>query len=80
MAILRPDQLTELRQECSKVMRVNYLKADVNKALQAIEDWFEANRVAISKAIDSATSPVIFTVPQKKQIAKHWLKNKFGRE
>lgn len=54
---------------------INYLKAGVNAAFQAVEDWFTQGAVqtAVSNAINTATSPLVLTVSQKKIIVKFWL-------
>jgi hypothetical protein len=81
MAILTASQLTELRQACSRSgIAINYTKAQVNAGLQAIEDYFENTvRAGIATAIESA-APGVFTNAQKKQLAKMWLLQKYGRE
>lgn len=80
MAILTTNNLTQIRQDCAKDITVNYKKAEINLALQAIEDWFEANRASLAAAINTATTPFVFTNPQKVKLVKHWLLSKFGRE
>lgn len=80
MAILLPDELTELRQSTSKNQIVNYSKSQVNSALQAIEDWLEGNRVSLSGAINAATAPYVFTPAMKRRMFAHWCRQKFGRE
>lgn len=76
MATLTGDQLAELRQEAARVVGVvTYTKPVINAALQAVEDWFEANRAALGGAI-----PGPFNAAAKKQLVKFWLKQKFGRE
>lgn len=80
MAILLPDDLTVLRQQSARDQTVDYTKAQINAALQAIEDFFEANRGAISAAINTATAPYVFTAAQKRRMVAYWLQQKFGRE
>lgn len=83
MAILTPDQLADLRQQFVRAMGptpVDFTKATVNEALQAVEDWFEANRAALSAAIDAGSSPYTFTGQQKKALVAFWLLRKAGRE
>ena len=80
MAILTPNQLTELRRGVSQdVPVVDYTKAVCNAACQAIEDWFDLNRVALNMAINTATAPVVLTPAQKFACAKYWLRQKFDR-
>lgn len=80
MAILTPEELAGLRRVCAAEMPViNYTKARANAAIQAIEDWFEANRTAIVPTIDTATAPFTFTPAQKFVLMKYWLRQKFER-
>jgi hypothetical protein len=80
MAILTPTQLAALRQECARAAQVvTWDRPTVNAALQAIEDWFEANRAALGAAIEAA-APGAFTNAQKRALVKFWLFSKFGRE
>lgn len=80
MAILLPDELADLRQSASKDRVVDYSKAQINIALQAIEDWLEGNRVSLSNAINAATAPYVFTPAMKKRMFARWCRQKFGRE
>jgi len=75
---IKINELAKIRRASSKGT-VTYIKADINSALQAIEDWFETNRLNISSAIDGATS-FSFTNPQKKRMVAHWLDYKFNKE
>lgn len=55
-------------------------RSDLYAAIQAIEDWFEDGRAALSGKIDDAVSVVVtYTNPQKKTLVKHWLNEKFRR-
>lgn len=81
MAILTTEELADIRQNvAAKFNEINWDKPIINAALQAIEDWFEANKAAGSAAIDTATSPFIFTSPQKKLLFAYWLFHKFMKE
>lgn len=87
MGVLDPTQLTEMRQGCAKAMAtgslpIDYDKPKINAALQAVEDWFEkpAVKADLSSDIDAATTPFVFTGPQKKRLVAYWIKQKFGRE
>lgn len=81
MAQLTADELAAIRRECAAFgLTVNYTKAQINAAIQAIEDWFEANRAGISTAINAATTPLVLTAQQKKIIGAFWLLYKFGKE
>ena len=57
----------------------NYTKAQADAATQAIEDWFAANQVSLSNAINAATSPFTFSIAQKKLLVVGWLLTKFNR-
>lgn len=79
MAVLSSSQLDRARQEiASESDVVTWRKEHVNNAMQAIEDWWEANQASLSAAIDAASSPVSFTVQQKRRIAKQWLHSRFN--
>lgn len=80
MAALLPGELTELRQLVARDQLVDYTKTQANAALQAIEDWFEANRTALGNAINTATAPYVFTPAMKRRLFAHWCRQKFGRE
>jgi hypothetical protein len=80
MAVLSPDELTKIRQECAKRVPVNYTKAQLNAAVQAVEDWFETNRSSLSAVINNATSPLTLTAGQKRALVAFWLESKFRKE
>lgn len=78
MAILTPNQLAELRRAQQADTLIPQPKATINAALQAIEDYFETTaRAQISSAINTATSPITLTAPQKTLLVKYWLMQKF---
>lgn len=80
MAILSVKELAELRRACARnVTPVTWTKPQINAALQAIEDWFEANRASLGAAIETA-APLQFAGPLKKRLVAFWLRQKFGRE
>jgi hypothetical protein len=81
MAIVSVSDLASLRQRCaSDVASVTWTKAQVNAAIQALEDWFDTTgRQEAAAAIESA-APGVFTNAQKKLIGKYWLTQKSGRE
>lgn len=79
MAVLTPAQLVELRQHCAEAQTVTWTKPQVNAALQAIEDRFEAVRASFGVAIETA-APGVFSPAQKVRLVKFWLRQKFGRE
>lgn len=79
MAIMTPDELADLRRNCARERAtVDYTKPQINAALQAIEDWWEANRAALGAAIEAA-APGVFSPAEKRRLAKHWLAHKFAR-
>jgi hypothetical protein len=81
MALSAQDKV-EIRQECARVLSpVTWSKSDINDALDAIEAWFDLPAVQsdLSAKIDAGTT-FSFTAPQKKQLVKFWLRNRFGRE
>lgn len=73
--------LATLRQEFAyQHLPSAHTKADVNTALNAIENLFETQaRSAFGNAIESAV-PGTFTAAEKKTLVKFWLRSKFGRE
>jgi hypothetical protein len=82
MAVLTLAQLLELRQAVvadPATTVVPWTKAQINAAVQAIEDWFEAQRTTVAGLIETA-APGVFTNAQKKRIVKYYLQQKFGRE
>jgi hypothetical protein len=82
MAIISVSDLASLRQRCAADATggVTWTKAQVNAAVQALEDWFDTTgRAGAAAAIESA-APGVFTNTQKKLIGKYWLAQKSGRE
>ncbi len=81
MAVLTDAQKTELRQAVAAlVATVPWNKAQVNAAVQALEDWYETSgRAAAGSAIETAV-PGVFTAAQKKKIGAVWLLQKYYRE
>jgi hypothetical protein len=86
MAVLTAAQLGKLLREMdikyspANALPTDYTKAQFNAACQAIEDWFEGQRTAISTAINVATSPLVLTAAQKRFLVKAYLFQKFERE
>jgi len=71
MAVLTPEQLVEQRQECAHAgIAINYTKQQFNVAAQAVEDVFTSAqlRTALNSAINTATSPLVLTAPQKQAL------------
>ena len=79
MAVLALPALAEIRQEVSRGVIVTWTKPTINAALQAVEDWFEANRASLGAAIEAA-APAAFTAAQKKKLVAYWLSYKFSQE
>jgi len=78
--VLTAIQLAAIRQDFVATLTIiNKTKPQINVALQAIEDWFEANRAALGAAIEAA-APGQFTGAQKLKLVKFWLRSKFDRE
>jgi len=78
--VLTAIQLAAIRQDFVATLTIiNKTKPQINVALQAIEDWFEANRAALGAAIEAA-APGQFTGAQKLKLVKFWLRSKFERE
>ena len=79
MAVLSGLELAELRRAMATNGTVTWTKPQINAALQAIEDWFEANRASLGAAIE-AVAPGLYTAPRKKRLVAYWLRQKFVRE
>ena len=82
MAVLTTSELTFCGKENQKIFGepVDYSKAYINAALQAIEDWYQANKAQGSTNINTATSPYVFTNIQKKKLFGLWMEIKFKGE
>lgn len=80
MAVMTQNELVELRKEIANNETVTWDKNTVNLALQAIEDWFESSRATLAGNINTATSPFVFTNPQKRKLLAYFMKQKFRRE
>jgi hypothetical protein len=80
MATLNASELQSIRNECAETLTVNYTKALVNAAAQAVETFLTSNAAAISAAIDAATAPFVFTNAQKKKIVAEVVRLKFERD
>lgn len=83
MAVLTPVQLAILRQQFIQDLgnvSVDFVKATVNNAFQALEDWYEGEKSNVSSLINTATSPYIFTADEKRFMAAYFLLQKAARE
>ena len=78
--ILTIEELQNIRQGCASTLPVNYTKTQINAAAQAVENLLTNNASAISNAIDSATSPFIFSNTQKKLIVAQVVFAKYLRD
>lgn len=70
MATLTPEELRVIRNAIEKRVNgfgVNYTKAQINAAAQAIEDRLQNSKTVLNNDIESA-APGVFNVPQKKLI------------
>jgi len=78
MAVLTSLQLVRIQRAVEKErLPIDYIKPQINAAIQLVEDWFQANRASLATAMDPGG---IFSNPQKKAIVKAWLLSKFERE
>lgn len=80
MAVLNGGELNTIQQGCEKIVTVDYTKAQINTAIQAIEDWYQLNKGDISTDIDTATSPFSFSIAQKKAIFAYWAFYRFNND
>lgn len=73
MAVLTAAQLQQCRQGAQNGP-VPWTKAQINAALQAIEDTMRGATVqsALSSAIDAAVSPLNLNAAQKKRLFREW--------
>lgn len=82
MAVLTAVQKDEARTWLAADNRcqLTYTKVQMDAALQAVENWLEANRVALSTAINTATAPLVLTAAQKRALVAIYLSIKFRME
>ena len=92
MAVLTASELATMRRACAAVgFPINYTKAQINAALQAIEDAMITQNIPagavgatvsqyLSGRIDLATSPLVMTAAQKKALFAWWSSLKFERD
>jgi hypothetical protein len=80
VAILTANFLTACRNIIeSDRLEIEYSKAQINAATQAIEDFFESKRVAFSTQINTATSPLVLSNQVKRRLVRAVLLEKFTR-
>ena len=81
MGVLTKPQLAKVSRHISENgTTVMWSKPQVHAAVQAIEDWFEANRSSLNTEINAATAPLVFTAEQKKKLIVGFLIQKAERE
>lgn len=82
MAILTATELNRMQRRCESTMPVTYTKPQINPVVQAVEDWFEANRASLNTALTAAatTAGITLTAAQKKAIVAFYLELKFEKE
>ena len=85
MAVLTSEQAAALRRKMYKRRvsagaSVDYDKAVIDAALQAIEDLIEGNKTAINNAINTATSPYVFSADDKRFLLAYYFAQKAIRE
>lgn len=80
MAILSATELQAIRNGCALTQAINYTKPQINAAAQACEDFLTTNAAAVSTAINTATSPFVFSAAQKKAIFAYAVYMKFLRD
>lgn len=80
MAILSSGELQSIRNDCQESIQVNYTKAQIAAAAQAVEDFLVSQASAISTAINAATAPLVLTAAQKKKLVAEVLQRKWARD
>lgn len=71
MAVLTPSELAQLRRKVAKhVFSVPWSKAEINGALQVVEDRLDTDRGAFFGLIEAA-APRVFDAAQKKLIVAY---------
>jgi hypothetical protein len=82
MAILSSGQLVELRNSCERLAAVGWTKPQIAAVLQAIEDWFEANRASLVTALNTALAAqgLTLTAAQKRALVVAFFTQKATRE
>lgn len=80
MAMLTSPELGAIRRDLEdESIAITYQKAQVNAAIQAIENSFETTcKAALNNAIETA-APGVFTAAQKRAMVKRYLYRKFQR-
>lgn len=79
MAVLSKSDLVDGRGVMARGAVVTWTKAQVNAALQAAEDQFNADRARYAAAIETA-APGVFSSAEKKRLGGVWMIRKAQRE
>lgn len=78
MGVISPGDLASARRNfVSDNPAQTLTKPPLNAGLQAIEDLFESNRVALNAAINAAVAPATLTAAQRRQLVREWAAIKF---
>lgn len=81
MAVLTTAELQGIRNgTATSGVAINYTKAQINAAAQAVEDFLANNAAAISTAINTATAPLVMSAAQKKAIVSWVVLMKYMRD
>lgn len=80
MATLSAAEFQAVRNESATTQTVNYTKSQINAAAQACEDFLTNNAAAVSTAINTATTPFVFSAAQKKKIFAEVARLKYLRD
>lgn len=80
MAVLTRRRKAKLSQAALGDQVATHIRGEIGAAFQAIENWFEGQRAAISTDINTASSPFVFTNQQKKKMVARYMEYKFRRE
>ncbi len=78
--ISTPDLAKIRRLVADKLTSVGYTKATINAAAQAIEDFLDSQKAAVSSAIDAATAPETLSAGEKKLLAAGVFLWKYGQD
>lgn len=85
MAVLNREDFDELVNNLSnklqeKLEAIDFHRGHLEAAYQAVEDLIENSRTAISNAIDTATTPYVFSNQNKKRIVAYYFLRKFAKD
>lgn len=80
MGVLTTAELQLIRNRCADQFAPTWLKAQINAAAQACEDFLTNNAATVSTAINTATSPLVLTAAQKKKLFAEVVEAKYQRD